>query len=85
MDGKTHYQTMLPYREGMRVPLSGTVPGLYTVSAWGGDQVWSNQINRRVLDVAIPRGATPAQVQQLEKAIELAKNKNVEILIHVVQ
>ncbi len=32
MDGKTHYQTMLPYREGMRVPLSGTVPGLYTVS-----------------------------------------------------
>jgi len=54
-------------------------------ASWGGDQVWSNQINRRVLDVAIPRGATPAQVQQLEKAIELAKNKNVEILIHVVQ
>ena len=54
-------------------------------ASWGGDQVWSTQINRRDLAVAIPRGATPAQVQQLEKAIELAKNKNVEILIHVVQ
>jgi len=45
-------------------------------------------VNQRVAGsshVAIPRGATPAQVQQLEKAIELAKNKNVEILIHVVQ
>ena len=27
----------------------------------------------------------PVQIQQLEKAVTLAKNKNVEILIHVVQ
>ena len=54
-------------------------------ATWGGDAIVPNQINKRVLDLAIPRGATPAQIQQLEKAVALAKNKNVEILIHVVQ
>ena len=61
---------------------------MFSVSSRNKDTEMFMTVNQRVAGsshVAIPRGATPAQVQQLEKAIELAKNKNVEILIHVVQ
>ena len=51
---------------------------------WGGNVVRASDIKSKVLEVGIPRGATPAQRQQIQKAIEYAAEKEIKMNVRVV-
>ena len=52
---------------------------------WAGNVVKGSDIKSKVLEVGIPRGATSAQVQQINKAIETAASKNIQMNVRVVK
>ena len=52
---------------------------------WGGRVIKNQEINKKILDVGIPRGATKKQVEQIQKAVEYAKGKGIELKINVVK
>ena len=52
---------------------------------WNGVAIQEEDITKRALDVAIPRGASESQVEAIQKAIEYGKNNGVQVNIHVIQ
>ena len=52
---------------------------------WGGQTVKGSDIKSRVLEVGIPRGATKAQIQQINKAIEYAAEQGVKLNVRAVR
>lgn len=42
-------------------------------------------IEKKVLDIAVPKGATKEQVEMIQKAVSYGKSKNIEVKINVVK
>lgn len=53
--------------------------------SWGGRMVKSESIKSKVLEVGIPKGASKAQIQQMNRAVRYAKEQGVELNIRVVK
>ena len=53
---------------------------------WAGETVpGGNAITKRVLEVGIPKGATKAQLEQIQKAIQYAKDAGVKVNVRVIR
>lgn len=50
-----------------------------------GKEVLESDIKEKVLDVAIPKGATKAQVEQIQEAIKYGQNQGIKVEINVVK
>ena len=67
--------------------LSGYIDDLarFDGAVWGKDIVKGSDITKRVLEVGIPRGASPSQVLQINRAVKYALEKGVQLNIRVVK
>jgi RHS repeat-associated protein len=54
-------------------------------ASWGDDVVRGADINKRVLEVGIPKGASEKVIQQITKVTEYAKTRGVELNVRVVK
>jgi RHS repeat-associated protein len=54
-------------------------------TTWGGQTVLANDVKSKVLELGIPRGATQAQLKQVKKAVEYAKQEGVKFNYKVVK
>ena len=52
-------------------------------ATWSGTEITKESIKKKVLELAIPRGATKEQVKILQELQKYAKEKDVELIIHV--
>lgn len=52
---------------------------------WGGETVKAGDITKKVLEVGIPRGASKIQIQQINKAVEYAAEKGIQLNVRIVQ
>ena len=52
---------------------------------WNGVTITEEDITKRALDVAIPKGASPSQVKALQEATQYGKQKGVQVNIHVIK
>lgn len=52
---------------------------------WGGQTVKGSDITSRVLEVGIPRGATNAQIQQINNAVKYATEQGVKLNLRTVR
>ena len=57
----------------------------FTEAALLKTEIFSHQIKHRVLEVAIPKQTTPAQWQQLKRAVDYGKKHSVDINITVIK
>lgn len=52
---------------------------------WNGVVISEEDITKRTLDIAIPRGASPSQVKVLQEAAKYGKSNGVEVNIQVIK
>ena len=52
---------------------------------WNGVTISEEDITKRALDVAIPKGASPSQVKVLQEATKYGKANGVQVNIHVIK
>ena len=52
---------------------------------WNGVVISEEDITKRTLDIAIPRGASPSQVKVLQEATKYGKSNGVEVNIQVIK
>jgi len=57
----------------------------FTGTRSNGIDVQVGHITKRILELAIPPRGTPAQIDQIQRAISDAAGKGVEIIIRIVQ
>jgi hypothetical protein len=86
---KTLEVTAKSYLKGNAVfnKLAGYVDDLagFSGQRWAGEVVEETAIKSRVLEIGIPRGATSAQVGQINSAVEYAASKGVQLKVRVVE
>jgi hypothetical protein len=51
----------------------------------GGTKIVRGDIKEKILDVGIPKGATKAQVEQIQEAIKYGKGLGIKVEINVVK
>ena len=52
---------------------------------WGNINLKGTDIRTKVLEVGIPKGATKTQIEQINKAVEYAHGKGVQLNVRVVK
>jgi RHS repeat-associated protein len=52
---------------------------------WSGIVVEEGQVNKRVLEIGMPQGATKSQLEQITKAINDAKSKGIEMNVRIIE
>ncbi|WP_252722884.1 RHS repeat-associated core domain-containing protein [Treponema pedis] len=57
----------------------------YTTERMGALTVSANSATQRILELAIPSGATPEQMQAIQQASEYAAQNGVELIVHVIE
>ena len=57
----------------------------YTTERMGALTVSANSATQRILELAIPSGATPEQMQAIQQASEYAVQNGVELIVHVIE
>lgn len=57
----------------------------YTTERLGTLTVKANSATQRILELAIPSGATPEQMKAIQQASEYAAQNGVELIVHVIE
>ena len=52
---------------------------------WGSDVINVDSTTQRILELAFPDYSTPFQLEEIQRAIEAAKEYGVEIIIHIIE
>jgi len=75
LKGNTVYNTLKGYIDAL---------AKFKPRHWGPSLVPEGSLKSKVLELGIPKGATPSQIQQIQKAIKYAESKNIKMNVRVI-